>query len=283
MELFEKVIQDIKEFPVKPKQMETYMFGEPLCNPLLPAMIAYAKKEDAVDCITFTTNGLLFTPERIEALMETEGVDIIRISLQGLDAESYQKMCGVKIDFDEFINNLNYLFNHRGNCQIRMKIADLAIKDVPHGETKFKELFGKIADSIFIEHILPLYGDLDYDNIDKNINKTVMNGRENVATDHIHKVCHRPFFRVRVSANGLVTSACCDTPNDIIYGDINKDSLYNIWNGEKHKAFLKMQLEGKRFLHPSCKDCIAANDITSEADLLDPWSEEILERLEGNN
>ncbi len=280
MELFEKVVDDLKQFPEKPKQMETYMFGEPLCNPLLPRMISCAKRERVVDRITFTTNALLMTPERIDALMETDGIDIIRISLQGLDAKSYYDTCGVRIDFDQFLNNLKYLYDHKGKCSIRMKIADLALKGIENGKEKFESLFGDKADSVFIEHILPLYDDVDYDEIDKQIKDTVMCGRENVVTNHIHKVCHRPFFRVRVAANGLVTSACCDTPHDIIYGDINKESLYDIWNGEKHRAFLKMQLEGKRFMHPSCKGCVAANDITSEADILDPWAEEILKRFE---
>ncbi len=279
MELFEKVIHDIKEFPVKPKQMEMYMFGEPLCNPLLPEMVALAKQENVVGRITLTTNGILLNRERVDALMGTQGIDIIRISLQGLDAESYYNTCGVNLDFGQFLNNLDYLYQNKGNCQVRMKIADLSLKGVPDGKARFEKLFGDKADSIFIEHILPLYSDVDYDNIDSTINHTYMCGRENVQTDHIHKVCHRPFFRVRIAANGLVTSACCDTPHDIIYGDIKQNSLYEIWNGEKHKAFLKMQLEGKRFLHPSCMDCIAANDITTEDDYLDPWAEEILNRM----
>ena len=279
MELFQKVVSDLKEFPQKPKQMETYMFGEPLCNPLLPDMIDYAKSQNVVDRITFTTNALLMTPERVDRLMENDSIDIIRISLQGLDTETYYKTCGVNVDFNKFLANLDYLYKHKKNCSIRMKIADVAIKDIPNGKQKFEEMFGDKADSIFIEHILPLYGDINYDSIDKEINETIMDGREGVHTDSIHVVCHRPFFRVRVGADGLVTSACCDTPHDIVYGDIKKESLYDIWNGEKHKAFLKMQLEGKRFLHPSCKDCVAANDVTSEADYLDPWAEEILRRF----
>ena len=120
----------------------------------------------------------------------------------------------------------NYLYEHKGKCSIRMKIADLALKGIENGKEKFESMFGDKADSIFIEHILPLYGDVNYDEIDENIKDMVMCGRENVATDHIHIVCHRPFFRVRIAANGLVTSACCDTPHDIVYGDINKESLY---------------------------------------------------------
>ncbi len=46
--------------------------------------------------------------------------------------------------------------------------------------------------------------------------------------------------------------------------------------------FLKMHLRGNRFLHPVCKNCVLANDITSDADLLDPYAEEILSRMEHN-
>ncbi len=279
MELFDKVICDIKEFPQKPKLMETFMFGEPLINPLLPEMIARAKKENVVEQIAFTTNGLLFTHDKVDELMKCGGVDIIRISLQGLSADAYYRTCGIKIDFESFVENLKYLYEHKNKCQIRMKIADIALKNEENGERRFEEIFGKIADSIFIEHIIPLFKGVDYDLIDKNINRTVMEGREGIKTDYIHKVCHRPFFKVRVAANGLVTSCCCDTPHDVVYGDINNESLYSIWNGEKHRAFLRMQLEGKRFMHSSCKDCVAANDITTEADLLDPYAEEILKRF----
>lgn len=56
--------------------------------------------------------------------------------------------------------------------------------------------------------------------------------------------------------------------------------LVELWNGIKRTGFLKMQLKGKRFEHPVCKECVLANDITNEADLLDPWVENILRRFE---
>lgn len=160
-----------------------------------------------------------------------------------------------------------------------MKIADIAINRYPNGKERFEKLFGDKADSIFIETILPLYKQINYAKVDERIGDNILSGREGVKTNEIHTVCHRPFFRVRIAANGLVTSACCDTPNDIVYGDIREESLVDIWNGSKHTNFLKMQLAGKRFSHPSCKDCVAANDVTSDADYLDPWAEKILERM----
>ena len=38
---------------------------------------------------------------------------------------------------------------------------------------------------------------------------------------------------------------------------------------------------GRCFEHPYCKECMMPNDITTEADLLDPWADELLERMKG--
>ena len=111
-----------------------------------------------------------------------------------------------------------------------MKIADVAIKDVPDGKERRQELFGDRADSLFVEHILPMYEGVDYDAIDKGIRDNAMNGREDVAQTEIHKVCHRPFYRLRVGADGTVTADCCDTPHDIRYGHLPEDNLVNLWN-----------------------------------------------------
>lgn len=279
MELFRKVIDEIHRFPKKIRLIETYSFGEPLCNPHLEEMIAIIRQENVAEKINFTTNGLLFNKKRVDALMAA-GVDTIRISLQGLNAEMYDKMCGVKVRFEDFLNNLRYLYEHRGNCKIRMKIADVALKDIPDGEKKFEEMFGDMADSLFVEHILPIYQDVDYGSLDQMILDNSMNGRGNVAQNEVHKVCHRPFYRLRVTANGEVMANCCDQPHDIRYGNIHEQGLVELWNGKVRTAFLKMQLQGRRFQHPICRDCVLANDITNEADLLDPWADELLKRIE---
>lgn len=275
MELFRHIMRDVHDFPHKVKLFEMFGFGEPLCNPNLAEMISIARKEKVVEKINFTTNGLLFNKENIDQILKA-GVDTIRVSLQGLDSQTYEKVCGVKINFNRYINNLRYLYEHRGNCKIRMKIADVSIKDIPDGRKIFENIFGPIADSIFVERIIPIYDAVDYSD---DVYKSAINGREDIQQNQFHKVCQRPFYRLRVGADGKVTAACCDTPNDIYLGDINEQSLLDIWNGQKRKALLKMQLEGRRFDVPECKNCILPNDITNEADVLDPWADDILRKF----
>ena len=45
------------------------------------------------------------------------------------------------------------------------------------------------------------------------------------------------------------------------------------------EIFQRILEELHDFPHPVCKRCMLPNDITNEADILDPWAEEILERF----
>lgn len=278
-ELIDKILCDLAGFPKKIKKINLFGFGESLCHPQFPEIVGKVNKAGVADAVEFTTNGVLLSKDRIDRIIKNGGVHTIRISLQGIDASAYRKFGGVQINFEQFLSNLKYLYQQRGNMKVRMKVADIALKGIPDGEKQFTDIFGDIADSIYIEHILPIYAGMDYDKIDEGINKDVLDGRMHVHQETVNKVCHRAFYRMRVRANGDVTAACCDATQDVKYGNVWKDSLYNIWNGEEHKRFLKLLLEGKRFDHPYCKDCVMPNDITTEADLLDPYVDEILERM----
>lgn len=279
IDLFKKIIDQVSLFPQKLKKIELYFFGEPLCNPMLPEMLEYARKKDVSETIDFTTNGLLFSKEKIDEFIKHGMPDTIRISIQGLDGESYNKHCGANIDFPKMLENFRYLYKNKGNCKISMKIADIAIKGINNGKEKFEELFGEVTDTLFVEAIIPIYGDVDYDCIDSEIKGKAIDGREKVKQNKINVVCHRPFYRLAVRTNGDVTAACCDQIHDVRFGNINDASLVEIWNGRKREEFLKMMLKGGRFKHPYCKNCIMPNDITTEEDLLDPYAEEILNRF----
>ena len=276
-ELFHKVLSDAKGFNRKIKKCGMFGFGESLCNPNLPYMIKEVNKSGLVEAVDLTTNGLLLTPELSDKLLEA-GLGTIRISIQGIDADMYWRMCKVKVDFEKFLDNLRYLYENRGKTKVRFKIADMAIKDVPDGEKNFIEIFGGMADSVFVEHIMPIYSIVDYDVLDKSILRESLNGRERVAQTKVNKVCHRAFYRCRIRANGDITAACCDATKDVVFGNALGENVVQVWNGESRREFLKKQLLGQRFAIEECKRCMMPNDITTEEDLLDPWMEEILKR-----
>ena len=65
----------------------------------------------------------------------------------------------------------------------------------------------------------------------------------------------------------------------MVYGHVSKDDVSKAWNGTRHKAFMKLHLEGKRFSRPQCKNCVTPNDVADERDIIDGFEKEILIRM----
>ena len=150
---FDKIVRDLKEFPEGGiKRIVFSGLGEPLTNPLLPTFVKKIVDADIAGRVEVITNGLLLTPEKSDALVAA-GITNINISVQGLDAAGYEKTCGVRIDFETYLENLRYLFAHKKNTAIYIKAIDATVPTEEEKKT-FLELFSPMADRIFIEHLV---------------------------------------------------------------------------------------------------------------------------------
>jgi MoaA/NifB/PqqE/SkfB family radical SAM enzyme len=67
-------------------------------------------------------------------------------------------------------------------------------------------------------------------------------------------VCLRPFRQLYITVKGLVAQCCSDALNRYIMGDINTDSLLDIWNGERFRK-VRDSLIGKEPLNGLCRVC----------------------------
>ena len=81
-------------------------------HPNIVEMVCYAKERKVARVVDIVSNGALLTKEMIDGLVAA-GLDRIRISLQGLDADMYKDMSDVVIDFEQF-----------QTCVIFMSIAE---------------------------------------------------------------------------------------------------------------------------------------------------------------
>lgn len=85
----------------------------------------------------------MFTKKRIEDIIGA-GTDMICVSLQGMSAKKYTKVCGREIACEAFVETLSYLYNYsREKCKINIKIADVALEK--GDEEKFIATFGIFA------------------------------------------------------------------------------------------------------------------------------------------
>jgi len=272
---FLKLCDQIEEFDDRLKQITIAGWGEPLVNKDLPKMISHMKKMDIAKKIAVGTNGSLLTHDYALQLI-TAGIDFIKISLQGMTADKYMKISGVKIDFDEMVNNIEFLHNNKKNCEIYIKVADIALDE---GEKDlFYSTFRNITDRMYVETILPIF---DFDNVSKNgffDNKKSMNKYGQFHSPTI--VCPQPFYMMNVTAMGDILP-CCAYYDPTNFGNITKTSIKEIWNSRKMKLFLKMMLSKNRKtqnLYPVCRDCKIPDVIMSPGDDLDLYADELFKK-----
>lgn len=238
--------------------------GEPLLNKELPWMISRAK--EYADRVDIVTNGVLLTKELNIELIDS-GLDVLRISLQGVNQDEYLQIGQRKIDFKKFIYHIaDFYEKSRGKCKIYVKIINLSSR------LCFYDLFGGITDRMFVEYVKPVYHGVDYSKWDMSLN-TDRRGIEHER----RSVCAFPFYSLDVWPNGDVVP--CPAIHKIVMGNVNEMSLNDMWKSDKLKDFRIMHLSKARHYHHQCGVCCAPDDCNHPEDVLDDNAEEILRRL----
>lgn len=135
-------------------------------------MISYARKKRISEHIEIVTNASLLRPDIGKRLIDA-GLDRIRISIEAIDPEEYYKMAQVKIDWEEFKNNIRYFYNNRKQCEVYIKTVDAAV-DTEEKQKRFYEEFGDMCDKISVERVIPIW--TGYDEIYKDFDIDKKNG-----------------------------------------------------------------------------------------------------------
>ena len=247
-DIYRKCIDEIAKFPDKLRMLRFAGTGEPLLHPKIASMVEYAAIADVAHSIDIVTNGALLTAELSQSLVRA-GVSRIRISIQGVTREQYLATTGTYADLEKIVDNVAFLYSIREKTELYVKIIDSAI-ETAENEREFFQLFGDIADSIAIEHLLPATPLIDYTRIAKSTIAQTQNGAPLSAAE----VCPQPFYMMQLNPDGIIVP-CCAMESPLRSGNLSQESVQAIWNGSEINRFRRMQLNGKRSDNPVCRTC----------------------------
>lgn len=268
---FMSAVEQMKHFPRKIKEVVFVGAGEPTLNKHLPDMIREIRQADVAETVMVITNGSTLTPELSHKLVEA-GLQVLRISLQGIKSEKYWEISQAKIDWDEYYNNIVYFSSIKGECKLKIKIADIGLD--AGEEDKFYALFGDICDAVAVEHI---YDACTYMEKEYNIPLCETNKTQFGHDIRDIKVCWLPFIRMAIHPNGLV--AHCS--NALLGNEYNLHdiSLVEQWNSEKTQKIWEDFLRHDLLQYIPCQKCKTPREGYHPEDILDGHEKAILERL----
>ncbi len=272
LELFRKIIDDLNGFPEPVKVLHLYKDGEPLANKSLPDMIAYARASGRVNRIETTTNGSLLTEDRARALIDA-GIDGIRISVYAVDTPGYRTIAKTTVEFETICTNVARLFalktELRPSLHVHCKIVDAGLSD--DEKQRFHQAFTGICDSLHIDAIMGWSNTVDRD---LTLGRNPVFGISGALLKTSRVACSEPFMKLAVNSNGDVSVCCVDWAHDTVVGDVQQESLVDIWNGSRLRELRLKHLAGRRGEITACATCQYIQGLPAIADLDDD-----LERL----
>lgn len=269
-DLYQKIIDDLKEFDRPLKVLRLYKEGEPLLNNRFADMVRYAKESGRVQYIDTTTNGFLLDDERIKPILEA-GLDRINISVNGMSDEQFLSFSGVKVDFKQYVENIRHLYEIKGNCEIVIKISGDFMSELE--KQHFFDTFGDYSDRIFIEHVAPCWPEFGVeDRLGVDITKGIYD-QPITGVD----TCPYIFYAVSINSDGSTSLCFLDWAHKLLVGDVREQSLKEIWNGSELFQHQINHLRGKRKDNVVCGQCGQLSH--GQPDNIDPYVDMLAEKL----
>jgi radical SAM protein with 4Fe4S-binding SPASM domain len=212
----------------------------------------------------------LLEPERIKPILDA-GLDRINISIDGMSDKQFLDFTGVKVDFKKYVEGIKILYEMKGNCEICVKIAgDFLTEDE---KTLFYDTFGDYSDRIFIENVAPCWPEF---NVEGRLGVKITKGIYDQPIGDVN-TCPYIFYSISVNSDGSVSLCFLDWARKLLIGDVRKQSLKEIWEGEALFQYKIEHLRGKRKENAVCGQCSQLSHCLP--DNIDPYVDALTKRL----
>ena len=267
-EFYKKLIDDLAEFDDKIKVIRLYKDGEPLINPHFADMVRYAKISGYCERVDTTTNASLLTPELGKRIADA-GLDRINISIEGVNSQQYADFSRYKTDYETIVNNVASFYEHRGNCEMIVKInGDILTEEQ---KQEFLDTFGNITDGIFIESIMDCWPTFVQKKVEVNQGRGIYGQKiREVLT------CPYVFYSFSINSDGTASLCFLDWSHKMLIGDAKKQSVKEIWDSKAMREYQLMFLRGERKTHSICGICGQMKQ--GAPDDIDAFANELLQK-----
>jgi len=242
MNLYKKIIDNCARLKIK--NITLSFFGEPLLDKTLIEKIKYAKKKNLI--VAFYSNASLLTEKWAEDLIKL-GLDSITISFDSYTKNTYEKIRkGLK--FDVVKKNILNLIKIRKNFEKKDPKINLVLVELDENKNeidKFYEEWKRKVDSINIINLRNWAGEVSQKS------KKSFHNKEGLK----RFPCSLIWQKMVVDWNGEVVLCCDDWNHSAIIGNLKKQTIEEVWKGEKLRRIREAHIKREFKDTPLCAKC----------------------------
>jgi hypothetical protein len=213
-----------------------FMINEPFVDLRIPEVIRYIRQDETAK-IEFNSNGNFHPKFDVAAALEA-GIDWIRFSIDGFTEETFKKS-GRGGSFKKIVTNVLAFIKERNRqgskCHVEVRMIDL---DITRNEQQdFVSFWKQHADEATITQLYawPWSGQ----------------------TDCLRAPCPKIKSEMFFMVDGRAVLCCWDAFGRGVVGDVNKQTVEEIWLGNPNQQYRDLLNKGERDKIHLCSRCDA--------------------------
>ncbi|MDD5005999.1 MAG: radical SAM protein [Candidatus Omnitrophica bacterium] len=243
--LYTRIIDEASHYN-KLIMLNLHKDGEPFLHPRFMDMIRYAKKMQVAKTIHVNTNALCWTNDTIDELLDS-GIDDITVSLDAARPETYKKHKGADL-LERVEKQVLNFFKRRAKLALKQPFLRVKIMEFEGiSKEEIEEFIDKWKDTADMVQVTGIH----------NWCGAIESLKISDETSSMRYPCAIMWYALAVNWNGEVTFCTVDWNTETKVGDVNKQTLHQIWNSHEVKETRRSHLEQKYDKCPPCKNCVA--------------------------
>jgi len=243
MKLYKKIIDNCYRLGIK--MITLSFFGEPFLDKKIIEKIRYAKEKKMY--VGFYSNASLLNKELAREVVES-GLNGITISFDGYSKETYEKI-RKNLKFEVVKKNILNLIEIRNRMKKANPKITLVLVELEENKEEIKDFYrewNKKVDNVNIINMRNWANDIQKEGTKESFH---FNRRLK------RKPCALIWQKMVVDWNGDVVLCCDDWNHSTVLGNLKKQTIEEIWKGEKLRKIREAHIKGEFYKIPLCSGC----------------------------
>lgn len=209
------------------RRYSVYLMNEPMLDRELPKRVAYVSARiKKPQYVKVTSHGGLLTERMARGLLDS-GLNKLKISVQSLNPKTYRDIMGLELA--KALRNIDHLLELKKQGGYKLPRLEIVMVDSiqTHNEIPNIRRYWQERDiKLYIE---PVENRADQ----QNIRDSAIGARQLKAFSW----CRRLMEQIYILYDGRMVQCCADWEQRSVMGDLTRESLADIWHGERYSDY----------------------------------------------